>query len=145
MQKLINKKTVIILIILLVIGYGAAFYYFQQYKRLTMDPNAVAKQETAQLVAAVSKLILLPTGEAPSIATVENKEKLASEPFFANALNGDKVLIYYTAKKAFLYRPSTNQVIEAAPLTMQNTNTVSNPAPAQTTPTIPATTPTPKK
>ena len=145
MQKFINKKTIVVLIILLVIGYGAAFYYFHQYKRLTMDPNAVAKQETAQLVAAVSKLMLLPVGEAPSIATVENREKLSSEPFFVNALNGDKVLIYYTAKKAFLYRPSTNQVINAAPLTMQNTDTVGNPVPAQTAPTAPVTAPTPKK
>jgi len=128
MQQYINKKTFIILIILLLIGYGSAFYYFKQYKKLTIDPNALAKKETSQLISTVSKLILLPMDESPAVATVQDKEKLSGEPFFANALNGDKVLIYYTAKKAFLYRPSTNKIIEAAPLSTQNTNTISSPA-----------------
>jgi len=139
----INKKVVIALVVLLVIGYAGGAYYFYKYKKLTRDPNAVAKQETADLVATVSKLILLPVGESPAIATVQDKEKLSSEPFFANAENGDKVLIYYVAKKAYLYRPSTNKVIEAAPLSTQNTNTVAKPAAAPVTPpaTTPATTP----
>lgn len=120
----INKKTLIVLVALLVlIGYGGGAYYFYQYKKLTRDPSAVAKQETDNLVAAVSKLILLPTGESPAVATVQDKEKLSSEVFFKNALNGDKVLIYYVAKKAFLYRPSTNKIIETAPLSSQDKNT----------------------
>ncbi len=119
----LNKKTLIALVavIILLVGYGGAFYYYRQYKQVTRDPNAVAKKETADLVATVSKLILLPTGESPAVATIQDKEKLSAEPFFANALNGDKVLIYYAAKKAFLYRPSTNKIIEAAPLSTQQT------------------------
>lgn len=121
-MKYINKKSLIVLgIVLLLVGYAGAFYYFNQYKQLTKDPSAVAKKETASLVSTVGKLILLPIDESPAIATVQDKEKLSSEPFFANAENGDKVLIYYVAKKAFLYRPSTNKIIEAAPLSTQNT------------------------
>ena len=119
-----KKKTgVVLLIILLVIAAGAASYYFIQYKKLTKDPNAAAKKEATELVATVSKLILLPTGESPAIATVQDKDKLSSEPFFNNSLNGDKVLIYYAAKKAYLYRPSTNKIIEAAPINVQDTKT----------------------
>jgi len=143
-MKYINKKTVLILIILLVVVSTAGGYYFYKYRQLTRDPNAVAKKETAELVSLVSKLILLPEGEAPAVATVQDKEKLSTEPFFKNAENGDKVLIYYAAKKAYLYRPSTNKVIEAAPLSTQNTNNIntssSNPAPAPT-PTTKTTTP----
>ncbi|MFA6325041.1 MAG: hypothetical protein WCX46_02325 [Candidatus Paceibacterota bacterium] len=126
--KYVNKKTVLILVALLIFVSGLGVYYFIKYRQLTRDPNAIAKKETAELVSTVSKLIMLPEGESPAVATVQDKEKLSSEPFFANALNGDKVLIYYAAKKAFLYRPDTNKVIEAAPLSTQNTETVSKPA-----------------
>jgi hypothetical protein len=68
------------------------------------------------LVAAVSKLIVLPASEQPTIATVADLSKLQGQPFFANAQVGDKVLIYSQAGKAILYRPSENKIIELAPL-----------------------------
>lgn len=123
-KKYLNKTTIALLVaILFVAGYGLAYYYFQQYRNLTKDPNTIVKKETAALVTTVSKLILLPEGESPAVATVQDKEKLANEPFFKNAQNGDKVLIYYAARKAFLYRPSTNQIIDTAPLNVENAKT----------------------
>ncbi len=118
-----NKRILILLVVLLLIGYGVVTYYFYQYKKLTKDPNAAARKETDALVAAVGKLILLPTGESPAVATVQDKDKLSNESFFKNAQNGDKILIFYVAKKAYLYRPSTNKIIETAPLNVQSTNT----------------------
>lgn len=132
MQNLNRKTVILVAVLLLIIGYGGGAYYFYKYRQLTKDPNAVAKQETDALVAKVGKLILLPTGEAPAVATVQDKEKLSSEPFFKNAENGDKVLIYYVAKKAYLYRPSTNQIIETAPLTTQSTNAGTTPTSTST-------------
>jgi hypothetical protein len=48
--------------------------------------------------------------------TVTDKEKLSGQLFFANAKNGDKVLVYEKAKKAFLYDPVADMVIEVGPV-----------------------------
>jgi hypothetical protein len=54
------------------------------------------------------------------VATVSDASKLQSQQFFAKAQNGDKVLIFTNAKRAVLYRPSTNKVIEYAPVNIGN-------------------------
>ncbi|PIR80160.1 MAG: hypothetical protein COU25_01495, partial [Candidatus Levybacteria bacterium CG10_big_fil_rev_8_21_14_0_10_35_13] len=52
----------------------------------------------------------------PTIATITDKSQLSTQPFFNNAVDGDKVLVYANAKKAILYRPSTDKIIEVAPV-----------------------------
>ncbi len=80
--------------------------------------NEVKAVSTAnkELLVAVGKLMVLPDNEEPTIATVADLEKLKDQPFFVNAKLGDKVLIFATAKKAVLYRPDENKIIELAPL-----------------------------
>lgn len=78
----------------------------------------MTKEETDNLVREVAKLMDLPTGEAPTVATVLDKEKLKDQSFFKNAENGDKILIYTGANKAILYRPDTHKIIEVLPLTV---------------------------
>jgi len=80
------------------------------------SPQKVPQDEFAQTVEAVGKLIVLPVNETPTIATVANLDQIKNQPFFANAKVGDKVLIYAKAKKAILYDPSLNKIIELAPL-----------------------------
>ena len=65
---------------------------------------------------AVSKLMVLPTDETPTMATVSDPEKLKNQAFFVNAKVGDKVLIYTKARKAILFSPSQNKIIEVSPL-----------------------------
>jgi hypothetical protein len=92
----------------------------ERANKLAKDPQAVARQTVADTVTAVGKLTVLPNGETPTLATVTDITKLKEQPFFANAQNGDKVLIYTQAKKAYLYRPTTNKVINIAPLVIGN-------------------------
>ena len=77
-------------------------------------------EEVEELVAAVGKLIVLPKGEDPTVASVSDPDKLKDQPFFANAKIGDKVLIYTKARKAYLYDPKQNKLLEVAPLTVEN-------------------------
>ncbi len=116
----LKKRAVIVsLIPAVLIGVFAINYYYQ-YQVLKNDPQGVAKQETRDLVASVAKLIVLPEGENPTIATVTDPEKLKDQPFFANAQAGDRVLIYTNSRKAILYSPKENKIVEVAPLNIGN-------------------------
>lgn len=79
-------------------------------------PEAQANRELQEVISKVGRLIVLPEGETPTLATVEDPSKLAGQPFFANAEKGDHVLIYPAAKKAILYSESLRKIIEVAPL-----------------------------
>lgn len=121
MKKLlhIGKKALVpgFIIIALGIAIIPSLYFYSKYQetksQLSRTP-AGQKEETAKIVALVAKLLVLPAGEEPTLASVTDKEKLKDQPFFAKAENGDKVLIYTEAKKAILYRPSQHIIIEVA-------------------------------
>lgn len=112
------KKSILgfIIIIIIVGSLGISAYFYKQYEKIKKNPNIVAQEEVKSLATKVGQLMVLPTDEAPNIATVVDKEKLKDQPFFKNTLNGDKILIYTKAKKAILYRPSSHKIIEFAPL-----------------------------
>jgi hypothetical protein len=74
-------------------------------------------EKAAETIAAVEKLMELPN-EEPTVATVSDLATLQGQPFFARAEEGDRVLFYTQAKKAILYRPTANKIIEVAALTI---------------------------
>ena len=131
------KRLAIALVVLLAVGLGALVYGYidakKDIKRLS-NPTEAGKLEKTELVGKVSKLIELPKGEEPTLATVQDVKKLQSQAFFKNAQNGDKVLIFTQSKRAILYRPSTNKVIESAPVRLGDQPTQSAPAASQATP-----------
>ena len=65
----------------------------------------------------VEKLTVVPENETPEIATIADTTKLGSQAFFSRAQNGDVVIVYRTAKRVVLYRPTENKIIETGPLT----------------------------
>lgn len=111
-------------VVLLLGTTGAAGYFYQQLDEIKKNPNKAAQDETAATIAAVGKLMVLPS-EQPTLATVTDPEKLKEQPFFASAKIGDKLLIYTTAKKAILYNPTENKIVEVAPVSLGNQTQVS--------------------
>lgn len=101
------------------------FYQYQKAQERLKNPAATTKVDNQKLIDTVGKLIVLPTGEAPTIATVSDVTKLANQPFFTHAQNGDQLLIYQQAKKAILYRPQLGKIIEVGPVTINNTASAS--------------------
>lgn len=122
------KRFLIPIAVALIIAVASipSYYFYNQYQKsqqLLKNPTEAAKEEVNALVAKVGQLLELPQGEKPTVATVSDKDKLKDQAFFAKAENGDKVLIYTNAKKAILYRPSTNKVIDVAPVNIGSPST----------------------
>ncbi len=115
----------IIFVAILVLGGGA--YLWWSWDSWFLDEPAEEQatsreeeqNEITDIVARVGELIVLPEGEEPTIATVTDPEKLRDQVFFANAKEGDVVLIYTGAQKAYLYDPKADKLVEVAPLTIQ--------------------------
>jgi hypothetical protein len=119
--KRLNRRTITLgLAVVVVIGAGVGYYI---YTSSHQSPQQAQQKEIDSLVAAVGKLMVLPSDEQPVIATVADPAKLKDQPFFANAKVGSKVLIYNKAKKAILYDPVGGRIIDVAPLSLNATPT----------------------
>jgi hypothetical protein len=107
--------TIAVVVLVLVLGGGFAYYFTQA----NVDPDVQAQKEVAEVVAQVSKIMVLPN-ETPTLATVTDPEQLRGQAFFTNAKVGDKVLIFSQAKKAILYDPKAHKIVEVAPINLGN-------------------------
>ena len=99
--------------------------------QINTDDQANNQAEAEELKSKVSEFVELPVDETPTVATVVDASKVREQPFFANAKNGDKVLIFARAGKAILYRPTTDKIIEISPINLGGTPTKSNQNTAQ--------------
>src|SRR4030042_3690515 len=102
------------------ISIAPAYFFFKRYEetqQLLSNPTLVARQETEDMIAKVREYVELPEDEEPSIVTVSDRDKLKGHPFFSKAKNGDKVLIYSKARKAVLYDPTEQKIVNVALIT----------------------------
>ena len=111
-----SKKSTTFLVVLVVALVVLSAYLYSRVSALEEDPQLVVKEITEELIKDIGDLIVLPEDELPTVATVADPEQLSEQPFFANAKEGDKVLIYTNAKKAILYDPVGGKIVEVAPL-----------------------------
>lgn len=98
---------------------GAAGYFYNEYKKISQKMLSPA-DELADVLEKVSRIVELPEGENPTLATVSDVSKLSGQKFFEKAQNGDKVLIYTQASTAYLFRPMTGKVINVSHLDVKN-------------------------
>lgn len=116
---------------------GGSIYFFMQYQNtqaLLKDPSKASAEKSKLLVEEVGKLMVLPANEAPQVATVSDVNKLKQQAFFAQAKNGDIVLIYTQAKKAILYDPTQKKIVEVGPINLNDAAPSNVPANSAVTP-----------
>lgn len=134
-----NHALTLVLCLLLVVaitGFAWAYKNYQttqkQIARLltTEGQQELAKQQIESIVGRVGQLIVLPADEEPTVASIVDVEKLAVEqPFYAGAKNGDQVLIYVKNRKAIIYDPDRNILVNVGPVSV-NADTGTTPPPA---------------
>jgi len=120
------KKSVLVSFIILALlasgGSAAGIYYYMQYKKAELranDPTIVVKETMEK----VGKLVDLPADEQPTVATVNNPEAIADQPFFAKAKKGDVVILYPNARIAILYDEVANKIINFGTINLTDTAT----------------------
>lgn len=116
-----SKKIIYIIaaVIIFIVAVAPSYYFYNKYQKtqkMIQNPGLGLQEEARAIAEKVGKLIVLPAGEEPTVITVADVEKLKSQPFFANAKNGDKVLVFQKARKAILYDPVAGKIIEVGPL-----------------------------
>ena len=104
-----------VVIALLVIVSGFLWFeYNQAQNKLADNSQQYYQQQTKNL----GKLIILPTNETPTIVTVKDATKVRNQSFYASAKNGDITFVYAKNKRAILYRPDRNIIVNVAPVTV---------------------------
>ena len=123
-----NKKRLYTALIVIIALIPTIYFYVQnkntENKLNNLQQKSQASDDLSMVVEQIGKLVLLPTGEQPTLATVTDISKLKDQSFFIGAAGGDRILIYEKAKRAILYRPSLNKIVEMAPI-----NSVNRPSP----------------
>jgi hypothetical protein len=110
----INKYVSAVIVVVAVIIIGSVVLVVHHNDSSSTGPSS--QSQITKTVDEVNKLMLLPTGEQPTLAIVNDASKYDNTSFFKNAADGDRLLIYAQAREAILYRPSINKIIAVAQL-----------------------------
>ncbi|MFA6797518.1 MAG: hypothetical protein WCR40_02335 [Candidatus Paceibacterota bacterium] len=117
---------VLFILVGIILGIGLTFLYIQKYgipsKSVLQNLSKVEEvKQIKQIVDSVGKLMLLPSNEDPSIATITDVSSLVKEqPFYNGAKNGDIVIVYQKALKAIIHSPERNIIVNVGPITVQS-------------------------
>lgn len=142
--------------VLLLLALGTAGYFYFQLQQVTRETQQVRQEATQEAASGVTKeqaleeikkvedkvrqIVLLPEGETPTLVRIKDVNDLTdNKEFFKDAKNGDEVLVYEQAKKAFLYRPSEHKLINFAYVNMAADSPTPLPTVAGTSDKLPVT------
>jgi len=117
-----KKSTILILagvIVLLLAVIGVLVWKYQQANNNEASKN---KETSKRVIAEVSKLYFVPTNEEPTVALIQDKDKLGNQEFFKKANNGDYLLIYQKDKIALIYREKDNKLVNVGPVNLDQQN-----------------------
>lgn len=113
---------VLILLLGLILFLGYSYYQARQ-KLLTVFNTSQEEQalaEVNQVLDSMKKLTLIPN-EVPVIATITDSEFLLKESaFYEGSIDGDKLVLFKEARRAYIYSPSRQILVNAGPLLLED-------------------------
>lgn len=131
-----GRVSIFLLLFLLIVAIGGFVWSYTNYTKAreqiallsTQEGQLqVAEQEIGALLSDVGQHILLPEGESPVVATVQDAVVLASQQaFYKDVQNGDKLLVY--RDKAIIYSPARDRIINVGPVYIQDGDQLRNAA-----------------
>lgn len=113
-------KTKIVVTVLIILLMGAGGFFYHKYQNAIANPQAQLEQrnssETKGVVGSLGKILLLPSDKQPTVAKVEDVEKLkkSNETFYKDITKGDYLVLY--SDRAIIYRKKENKIINIAPI-----------------------------
>ena len=117
-KSILKKLLVIVVFIVLIVALVTVSlaYTKEKNKKITSaDIQALQQQEVGMVLDKIAKHMRLPEGVQPTVATITNVDSLRKEmPFFDNAQNGFKVVVY--TDKAILFDPINDIIVDVAPV-----------------------------
>jgi len=96
-----GRRTTIVIVAVLAILLGIGTYFF-------LSRNA--KPSNDAVISQVEKLSGI-TGVNPAVLDIIDSSKV-DQPFLKGTQDGDKVVLFYQAQKAVVYRPSTKKIVK---------------------------------
>jgi hypothetical protein len=115
-----KKLTLILLsavIVLLLAIIGVLYWKYQQASGNEVTKN---KETSQRIIDKVANLYMVPDGEDPTVALIQDKEKLGNQEFFKKAQNGDYLLVYQKDKIALVYREKDNKLVNVGPVNLSD-------------------------
>lgn len=124
-----NKTKVKIIIALIVVFVAAVLWslYTQEglYK-VPVENNEIKEIEGSErksVIEKVSELIILPLDQSPVLIELKDVETLKSrQTFYANAVDGDFLLVFPNSKKAIIYSEQRNILVNVGPIVIDENN-----------------------
>jgi hypothetical protein len=111
-RRFVFRFCIVLLILVAIMGYEVG-----RWSVYAAHPELGSTEQADAILKKVGALIQLPSGEVPNMATITDAATIKqSQPFLANAENGDVLIVYAVAKTALLYRPSSNKIISVGPV-----------------------------
>ncbi|MEO6761593.1 MAG: hypothetical protein ABI220_04440 [Candidatus Saccharimonadales bacterium] len=105
-----TTRWLVVIIVAIVVIMGASWLMVEKLHKQDLDNVQAIMQD-------ISKHYLLPTNETPALATVTDSKKVQSA-FAGKVEDGDKILIYQTNRKAVVYRPSIDRIVDVEPVSI---------------------------
>ncbi len=116
-----NVRIILFVLIVITVSIGSAFYF--NWFDLGLSKQEIQQNKIASVVSSIGKLMIVPKG-TPILATVKDITKLKQQQaFFKNAQNGDDLVIFPQSRRAVIYSPARNLIINVGPIKYPKTQT----------------------
>lgn len=124
-------KKILTISLLFLLLCGGLWFSFQKSEslRTIFSINPKTEQEAmSRYLSQIGHLMLIPKDDTPVLATVEDPDLLIKQQaFFQGSQKGDVVIIFPKNRRAVLYSPKRNIIVNAGPVLnnqQQSTTTV---------------------